>query len=319
MTPAQLALLVRTQGAIGRLRPDMAVALVRAWATITASFNESELMALIEHGYTERLIAEALSEQMLDRALIPMRERMRDVVRSGFTYTIPQLPRGGKIDGTIGVMFDHLTPDVQSAIRTLESPILSRLKQEVRDVVRERVRLGLVAGEAPRTIARDFRNIIGLGPTQYQEVRNYRDALMGLNGRSITDYKLSDATARRLLAKGELTPAQVERYTEAYRKRRIALNAETTAKSAAQQAFRVGQRISWQSAQEAGMVPDGYVLMKQWVHFDQQPDPRLEHIAMGKLPPVPFDSPYTNGDMVAGESDPWNCKCLDRTFVARAA
>ena len=314
MTPSEAAFFRRTHARIARLRPEVIRALIRAWSIIVASFNESELAQIIDSGNVDRLIAEALADQALDRALIPLRLRMRDVMESAFKYTTPSLPRGGKVDGVLAVAFDQLSPDVVTAIRALETPVMARLKQDARDVVRARVLAGIQAGENPRAIARDLRDIIGLGPTQYQEVLNYRDALMGANGRSLSDYTLADATAKRLAAKGPLTEKQIDRYTEAYRQRRIALNAEATARSATLQSFKQGQRLSWQDAIDKGVVPPGR-LVKQWIGVMDDRE-RPEHVAMERQT-VPFDEPYSNGEMTPGEST-YNCRCVEKVFIQRA-
>ena len=316
MTPSEAAFFRRTHAKIARLRPEVIHALIRAWSIIVASFNESELAQIIDSGNVDLLIAEALADQALDRALIPLRQRMRDVMHSGFTYTVPSLPRGGKINGTIAVAFDQLSPDVVAAIRSLETPVLTRLKEDVREVVRARVHDGIVAGENPRAIAKDLRSVIGLGETQYQEIQNYRDALQGLNGRSVSNYTLRSKTIDKMLAKGPLTDAQIDREIAAYTKRRIALNAEATARTATLQAFKQGQKLSWQDAQAKGVIQPNGRLVKQWLGVLDDRE-RPEHVAMEKET-VPFDEPYSNGEMTPGDST-YNCRCVEKIFIQRAA
>lgn len=316
MSPAQLALFMRTHAKIATLRPDVAASVVRAWATIANAFSESELADLITAGYADRLIAEALSDQMLDRALVPLRERMRTVVRSGFQYTLPSLPNGGKIDGTLVVTFDSLSPDVLRAIRTLETPVVSRLTDDVRDVVRARVTQGLVDGEAPRTIARDLRSVIGLGPSQYEQIQRYREALTTGDITAVKRYTLRSKTVDRMMANGPLSEKQIATEIQRYTKRRIALNAETTARTATLDAFKLGQRLSWQAAIDSGVVPPGRQLMKQWIGVMDERE-RPEHVAM-ENETVPFDEPFSNGEMVPGEST-YNCRCIARYYLGRAA
>jgi hypothetical protein len=314
MTPAQFLLFTRTHARIAALRPEMIAALYKAYTIIADSFSESEITDIIQSGNLDRLVTEALTDAVFARAFIPIRERMRETMRAGFRYATPSLPGAGKIDGTLAVAFDHLSPNVVTAIQKLDTAVLTNLKTETRAVVRAAVEEGIKLGQGPRTTARSLRSVIGLGPTQMKEVENFRDALLGQNGRSVADYTLRDKRVDRMLAKGPLTPQQVERYTEAYRKRRIALNAETTARTATLDAFKAGQRLSWQNAIDSGIV-DGGNLMHQWIGVMDLRE-RPEHIAMEKET-VPFDQPYSNGELVPG-SDTYNCRCLDRFFVERS-
>lgn len=313
MSPADFLLFSRTHARIAALRPDVARTLLRAWTIIRDSFSESEIIDIIESGNLDRLVTEALSDAVFDRAFIPLRQRLRDTMQSGFRYATPSLPGAGKIDGVLSVAFDHLSPDVVTAIRALDTTVLSRLADEAREVVRAYVEQGIRLGVNPRTTARSIRSVIGLGPSQLQEVENYRDALLGQNGRSVADYTLRDRRVDRLLAKGDLTPAQVERYVAQYTQRRIALNAETTARTATLDAFKAGQRLSWQAAIDNG-IADPERLRRQWIGVMDSRE-RPEHIAMEKET-VAFDAPYSNGQMYPGQGE-YNCRCLDKVFLAR--
>ena len=121
--------------------------------------------------------------------------------------------------------------------------------------------------------------------------------------------------APEIVSKG-LTEAQITKMTDAYRRRMIAFNAETNARTATLDALKLGQELSWRDAMDKGIIPEGYVLMKQWkgVMDDRE---REEHIAMeGET--VPFDQAYSNGETVPGEST-YNCRCISIVFTAKGA
>ena len=114
---------------------------------------------------------------------------------------------------------------------------------------------------------------------------------------------------------GGLTEAQVEKMVDAYRRKMIAFNAETNARTATLDAFKLGQELSWQDAKDKGLLGERDVLVKQWkgVMDDRE---REEHIAMeGET--VPIDSPYSNGEMIPGEST-YNCRCLSIVYARMA-
>jgi hypothetical protein len=307
VTPAELRFWNRAQQRAARFSPEIRAAILRAFQIIRDSLSERELAAIIQSGNLDRLFAEVLSDQVLDRAFIPVRDRIRNATATGFRYTVADLPRGGIVDGTLAVSFNYLNPRVITAIRGLDSTVMDRLTHDVRETVRAFVEQGIRDGVNPRTIARDLRDVIGLGPTQLQEVQNYRDALMGLNGRRVADYTLRD------LRMNPRTPEQIEKAVAAYQKRRVALNAETTARTAALDAMKLGQQLSWADAVEKGVV-NGDQLKKRWrgVMDDRERD---SHIAMeGDV--AAWDQPYSNGQMTPGENE-WNCRCLSMFFVAR--
>jgi len=317
MTPAAQRFYLLASRRIAGLQPDVAAALLRSLRIIRESLNDNELARLIADGSIERLLSTTMSDAILDRALLPYRTAVRGVVERGFKFTTPDLPKAGKVNGVVAVSFDHLNPKVLDALKTLDTRVLSSLKADVRETVREAVKVGLEAGQAPRKVARGIRDVIGLGPSQMQEVANFREALLGENGRSVSGYTLRNRTVDRLLKKGPLTPEQADRYTELYRKARVAQNANTVSRTATLDSYRAGQDLSWKAAQESGVVPPGFRLMKTWVQV-QRPTKREEHIPLNGET-VPFDQPYSNGSQIPGDLGEYNCACLSRIVVVRAA
>ncbi|MBA3657165.1 MAG: hypothetical protein H0W69_07425 [Gemmatimonadaceae bacterium] len=77
-----------------------------------------------------------------------------------------------------------------------------------------------------------------------------------------------------------LTEAQIETMTAGYKRKFIAFNSNVNTKQMTIDAYRVGQRLSWDDAKKQGVIPDGYRLMKTWIHLDPQPHP-LVHLVGG--------------------------------------
>jgi hypothetical protein len=312
MTARDRLLWLKFQRRAASLQPDVAADLLRAWAAIRESLSDAELARLIASGQIDQIIDDAL----LDRAFIPLRARLRKAIEKGFDATVKDLPKAGKVDGTIAVAFDTLNPKVIEAVRQLETRVITDLKDDVKETVRAFVENGLRDGRAPRSIARELRGMIGLSPDQLEQVQNFRDALEGKNGRSVTDYTLRNKTVDRLLAKGPLTEEQIDRYTDVYRKARIAQNANTISHTATLDSYKLGQQLSWEDARANGVIPPGYELWKTWVQIDR-PTKREEHIPLNGET-VPFDQPYSNGQMIPGEDD-YNCACISRVTMRKAA
>lgn len=300
---------LRLNNRAGRLTPELVAQMLKAFRVIRESYSETILSNLIATGRIDDVLERAFSEQLLNTAFAPVRERMQKGVRDSFVSFAKDLP---KKQGTIGVTFDVLSPDVISAMKELDTKVIQTLKDDVRETVRQRMVVGIQAQETPRKIAKDLRNVIGLAPNQELAVRNFESALRG-DGNPL-GYKLRDKRFDKTIAKGDLSEDQIQKMTDAYRKRFIAHNASTNARTMALDAQKQGQKLSWQQAIDSGIV-DGDRLRKTWVGVKDDRE-RPEHLAMeGET--VPFDQPFSNGEDVPGEST-FNCRCITKVFVSRA-
>lgn len=321
MTPAEQRFFDRAMRRLAGLQPELRAAILRAFQIIRDALDDAALEKLIANGQLDQLFSEVLKQELLDRAMLPVRQRVRSTLERGFAYAAKDLPGSGKVDGEIAVAFDHLSPRVVDAIRQLESVAIDRLKDDVRDVVRAHIENGLRDGRAPKAVARELRSMIGLGTKQEEYVRNLRTELETGNYADAAERQLIDR--RFNLAKLDaLSPAdraaRIDRIVDAYSKSFVAFNAETNAKTLTFDGYRLGQQLAWQDASDNGVIPPGFEATKTWVHLDGQANPRPHHEAMdGET--VAADQPYSNRDTRAGESDPWNCHCLDRFGIRRVA
>lgn len=319
MSPAERLFWTRVQRRAAHLQPDLARAMLRGFLTLRENLSDAEMERLIRTGSVERLLAENFDPTTLDRAFAVVRAEVRGGVEDAARAFGRDFPRTAQMPG---IAFDVLNPRIVDAIRVLNTRVVATLTDDVRETVRAHVENGLRDGIGPRAIARDLRGVIGLGPSQLQEVQNFRDALLGQNGRRWQDYTLRDrrfdGVLRRLAGPEDagLPAARVDAMTETYLRRRIAQNTGTIARTAALDAQKLGQRLTWEAAVERGDV-DGERLMKRWagVMDDRERD---EHVAMeGET--VGWDEPYSNGQMQPGENE-FNCfipgTVVEGAFVA---
>ncbi len=288
MSPAELKYWMAAHRKVASLQPDVAAAVLRAFAILRDTLSESELAQAIESGQFDVLVAQVFSEAIMDRAFIPVRQRIRDTVASGLRYTAPSLPKGGKINGVLSVVFDHLSPNVITAVRRLETAVLQSLTIDTREAMRAFVENGIRDGVGPRTIAREIRPIVGMSPTQSENAIKY-------------EAKLVDAGAGNIAKK-----------VAAYQRKAISVNAEAISRTATLDAFKLGQRLAYEDAIAKGII-DRDRLTKTWIGIMDDRE-RPTHVAMeGNT--VPFDAPFKNGQMIPGESE-WNCRCLAKYRVA---
>jgi hypothetical protein len=297
---------LRVQRQAAALQPEFAQALLRAFALLRSGIMPSEVARLLTEASVERMLATAFADPVLYQAFLPV----RDILRQSVAQTARDYGRNLPIR-TVTVAFDSLNPKVITAIRSLETRVIDRLQSDVRDTVRAYVENGLRDGAHPREVARDLRAVIGLAPNQEQWVRNYRKELQS-GDLAALDRRLHDRRFSAALRNGTLTPEKIDRMVDIYRKRMLAFNAETNARTAALDSHKLGQRLTWDAAVARGDV-DGNRLMKRWVGVKDDRE-RPEHLAMeGER--VPYDEPFSNGEQQPGDST-FNCRCVALYFQA---
>jgi hypothetical protein len=319
VTPAARAFWLLAQRRVAGLQPDVAAALFRAFSIIRDALTDAQIQAAIDAGGIDVLFSRALNQSVLDQAFIPVRQRLRQTVERGFKYAVPDLPKGGKINGVLGVSFDYLNPNVITAVRNLETSTLETLSTDTRAVVKQAAEVALQEGVGLKALGRRIRDAVGLAPAHEQYVRNYEDELRGGDpaalDRKLRDKRFDGATRKAIDGEG-LSEAQITARVDAYRRKWVDHNANTIARTTTLQSYKAGQELTWKQARENGVVPSNARLMKMWVQV-QRPTKREAHIPLNGET-VPIDQPYSNGEMVPGEST-FNCACVSRITVEKSA
>src|SRR6185437_9197767 len=306
MSAADSIYWIKAQRRAASMQPDVQLAVLRAFRLIRESLFESQLARIIATGNLDALLDQAFRQAVMDTAFQPVRDQIRRSVGQSVTYYAKQIAIPASLPG-VTIAFDVLSPHVITGIRSLETKVIGDLQTDVRETVRAFVENGLRDGVGPRAIARDLRTVVGLGPSQLQQVDNLRDALLGQNGRSVTDYTLRDKRFDRTIAKGNLTPDKIDKMVDAYLKQRIAQNAETVSRTAVLDAQKLGQHLAVQDAISKG-VYDPNRLMKTWRGVLDSRERELHLEQEGST--VAWDQPYPGtGEIIPGSST-YNCRCV---------
>ena len=314
MTPRERTFWLRVQRRAQSLTPGMTRAFLRGLSALADELTEAELVALIETASVDRVLARAYSEQAMERAFAELREEIRGATIDSSRWFLRDIPKA------TAIVFDTLSPRVLDAVRALDTRVIRTLGENIRATVRQHIERGLVEGVNPRTMARGLRSVIGLAPNQEAAVANFRRMLLDGDREALTralrDRRYDRTLERALGRSGDgLSADQVEKMTAAYRKRFIAFNAETNARTASLDSLKQAQRLSWQESIAQGVVdPDR--LRKTWVTVGDN-RVRPEHVEMNGET-VGFDDVFSNGEVVPGEST-FNCRCLARVFQAARA
>lgn len=326
MTPAS-RFLARVRRRLSALQPEAASAYLRGLRILVEWAGARDVERAVSVAYsTARVGGAHLLQTALDDALRPLMtdevvdaafSRFRAVtqgaVGDGVMYFARDVPGAQRFD--VNVNFGVLQPRVVEAIRTMDDRVTARLHEDVRASYRGIMEQAYADGVGPRQAAKRVRHLLGLSPSELQQVENFRAALEGRDGRDWRAYTARDKRFDRTIAKAMrgsgLPPERVDAMVEAYARKRLALSAESHARTTMLNASKQAQQASWQSAVDGGII-DGSLLWKEWITVGDS-RVRPDHVEM-RGETAPFDQPYSNGQVVPGESD-WNCRCWSRIFA----
>lgn len=313
-TPKQAAAVAALARLAGRTSAPIAAALLRAVRRIVDDTTLAELVRVIEQSGADGAVAYLLSDERATVLSTTARnELLTTVATAGDRALLSVIPAAD----AAGV-FNVLDARVIDAVRTLDGRVMRPFFTAIQQTIRERVEIGLVAGENPRVIARTIRETVGLAPNMVQNVATFRELLQG-GPRAIVyaDWKNMalrdrrfDGVIKSAIASGKrLSAEKIDQMVAAYQRRTLAWHAETVARTAALDANKLGQELAFRQAAEAGLV-DTERLVKRWVTtLDGRERP--SHAAMNGVE-VPYDEPYITPDgyaeMYPGEGE-YNCRC----------
>ena len=306
---------MRLRRRAARLRPDLARAELRAYELLRATINERELTALIRSGAIESIIADMLPDSLVDSAFAPLRANLQTGLIDAGDLASRDLPVSWRTS------FHTLNPQVITAAQKIDTRVYQGLiKADLKETFRQHILAGMEKGHPPAKIARGARQMLGLAPNQEAAVRNFRQMLEDGDRtalrRALRDRRFDRTLNRALGVRGDgLTANQITRMTDRYRKRMIAFNANTHARTASIDVQKAAQRMTWEDAIDRDLV-ERQVLRRTWLTVGDD-RVRDEHVAMNGQT-VGFDERFSNGEMEPGEST-FNCRCVARVFVARAA
>lgn len=231
----------------------------------------------------------------------------------------------------IVIGFDRTNSRAVQAMRNNQLRLVTEFTEQQRRSTQAALIDGIQRGANPREVARAFRNSIGLTAQQEKWVRNYERQLQGLDrgalSRELRDRRF-DRTVRRAIDTGEpLTPAQINKMVGRYRRRALALRAETIARTEALRSAHGGVDEMYRQAIESGQL-QGDQLTRTW---ETALDERVRAFGIGsqtshrtmhgqqRLIGEPFVSGAGNltlhpGSFGVGLED-INCRCLVTTRI----
>lgn len=204
---------------------------VVSWLRETNSISEIE-QRIISGGYARALVG-------MDQAAA----RLATDIQAQYVHAAQRATDwlDGKVPDKL-IRFDTASPQIVARARANQLELVQGFDLEQNQITRQIARRAIAEsathGYNPRRIAQDFRDSLGLTASQEQWVANYRRALEQGDYLRATGYELGSGQADRTLRRldrddGQLTPAQVDDFTERMRQNAITYRATTIARTEA--------------------------------------------------------------------------------------
>lgn len=279
---------------------------------VTRTRDGDEVETLMEHfaPFIDRLAEER--RRMTAAAIVNTRKELRGQLRKAEDDE-------AAVDFTIGLSFD---PELQAAAALMEGQDLDFIA-EFSDSQREAVRRALIRalreGKGTQSVARAFRNAIGLTAYQQDAVDSYRDLLERNSAaaldRALRDRRYDPGLERALAADEPLSDARIDAMVDRYSARYLAMRAETIARTETTRVLNTARQETTEKVIEESGIPEDEVV-RTWAATDDART-RDTHAAMdGQERGLnePFESPSGAllkfpGDPDAPPEETINCRC----------
>lgn len=299
------------------LQPDLRSSLLESFDLLRVLVGEEDLERLIREAGLDRVLTETLDDATLERAFGSFRKELQRAIERATIWRVNEIPGEPPT-----IAFDVLSPNTIDAVKQLDSRVMRTLKDDVREGFRQAVQRGLEEGKNPRVVARRSREMLGLAPKQEAAVANFRRMLEEGDrealSRELRDKRFDRTLDKALGAKGTgLSEEQIEKMVGAYRRKMVAFNAETNARTAALGAQKRGNRLGWERMVEEGRI-DATRIRRRWQNVG---DSRVRPLHQD--PPegvngevVGFYEEYSTGELIPGE-ETYNCRCVEIFYVVQ--
>ena len=303
-------------------------------AQIRAAFQKGVRDTLSGASYVALRDAIARNDYQAALAAVDIEDAAFDDMRRLIVQTYAE----GGVDAISGVRWpvntrwNSATPEAEYFARNTVGQNITWITNDMRESVRWTMGDGIALGRSSNRIALDIvgrigpsgqreGGIVGLNRLQAEWVRNYREKLLA---GEIPSNTLLTAAERRLIDKGNLTTAQIDRLTQSYSNRLLLSRGKTIAKTERGLAVNMGRMEGYRQGAEKGGIPLA-AMRKEWVHRGVHKHERLAHVRLGGDPAISFTQPFdVNGYSAQMPHDPSlpageviNCNCEVKVSIPR--
>lgn len=333
----------RLQELLRTMEPKVAAAFQEAVRNIVSNAQLNRIISAIERGNIEAAIR-ALD---LDRAAF---SAMTASVASAYTEAGALVVAGtvwrGIDAGRVVIYWNASNPRAERWLSEVSSQLVTRLTNELRDVVRDTITSGYSKGMGPRQIALDLvgrigengrrsGGVIGLSRPQYEAATHMRDILRddprayfivnretkAWEGRFTKRDKRFDGTIKKAIRDGRpLTDAEINKITGRYADRLLKLRGDTIARTETAQAVESARQEAFAQWQDKTGISD-QLITRRWDHAGGGKQSRDWHMEMNGMTVQGLNTPFItprgarlmypcDTSLGAGAAEVCNCRCM---------
>ncbi len=190
---------------------------------------------------------------------------------------------GGAVMDDLGISlsFDLLNPRAALFARQRSSTLIKEVTRDQREAVRKLIFKGITSGDAPRVVAREVQQVVGLHSRQIVAARNFRTA------------QLEQLIRQHPRTAVSVLEARAQKNTQRFIDRQLKERAMTIARTEMNRASNVGQREAWDAAKKAGLL-DTDKAVRVWIAAI---DSRTDDVCSGlDGVTVPYDEEFSEGE-----------------------
>ena len=292
-------------------------AILQSYQWFLQEVPERQIVDALKSGGIQGLIdlAEDVSTEMANQVTPHLTDAWRDAGR----VTISGIPSAVL---TTAIGFDSLPINALTMAEAHRARFVHNISDSARDAVVEAVSESLITGENPKKTSRQFREAIGLTPSQIAAVNRFREGLQTLDPKilnmELRDHRYDPAIRRHIEQDIPFDDDYIDAVVERYRQRQLKWRAEMIGRTEAMRSIHMGEYEALNAAMLQGDNPQLSKMRRYWSHSADE-RVRAEHRRIPMMNPYgrgvnePFDSPLGPirypGDPDAPPRNTINCRC----------
>lgn len=237
---------------IETFEPRIRAAVLEAWTVLRRQVTYAELeRTLVTEGVPGLMRYLNDAAPTVQAQLIPVLEEA--IAESG-RLVVEVLPSGTITTPGYAPSVQFSNPLIAQQVQDYAFDLIRNITNETREAVRLSITSAVTQGRSPRSVARDFKQTIGLTVEQERSIQNYRRYLETLDRQALEresrDKRFDSTVSRAIKNDKPLPKAQIDKMVAAFRRKREAQRAETIARTESLSAMELGQDLALQQTKQ---------------------------------------------------------------------
>lgn len=319
------------QRLLRKYEPQMARAFIAAIRDITSKAKLSDLIEAIKRNDIEA----ALRAIDFDRAAFSAQiSAMTEAFSAGGATVAANTAWRGVGGSRVVLRWDLHNPRAQRIIQDASSKFITQISDETRKTVRTLLAEGYSTGRGPRSIALDLvgrvsgtgrvGGVVGLSAPQVEYVGNMRRYIESGDIQAYLGMTRRDRRYDKMVMRGDLTGAQVDKIVERYSDRLLQTRANAIARTEVAQSVEAGRHEAFAQYQEKSGVPND-AIVRRWDHVGGKTS-RDWHSEMNGWEIRGLERPWVtprgarlmypcDTSLGAGADEIVNCRCMQTIYI----